>query len=180
MDRELDAAHDRSREPPRGRREKLLFLDFDGVLHGEARVRLRAGPYVALPAGGKLFEHTPILEELLAPYPDIRIVLSTSWVHVYRYSRAVRRLPASLRARVIGSTFHSAMDLNAFLSLSRGQQVWADVVRRQPSDWLALDDTYDGWPEHCIDNFIATDEVYGISEPKVRERIVQKLAALGK
>ena len=49
-----------------------------------------------------------------------------------------------------------------------------------PRDWLALDDTYDGWPEHCIDNFIATDEVYGISEPKVRERIVQKLAALGK
>ena len=53
-------------------------------------------------------------------------------------------------------------------------------MRRKPRDWLALDDTYDGWPEHCIDNFIATDEVYGISEPKVRERIVQKLAALGK
>ena len=167
--------------PAHGRGELVCLLDYDGVLHPEdVRSRLKTGPYVASPPGHQLFEHASLLEELLAPYPEIKIVLSTSWVRVYGFSRATKRLPPGLRSRVIGATFHRHMEKEAFLNMSRGAQVWADVVRRKPRDWLALDDTYDGWPEHCIDNFIATDEVYGISEPKVRERIVQKLAALGK
>ena len=167
--------------PRHGRGEKICYVDFDGVVHpADVLSRRKTGPYVASPPGHSLFEHAPLLEELLAPYSDIRIVLSTTWVRVYGFSRAAKRLPPGLRSRVIGATFHRHMDKEAFVNMSRGAQVWADVVRRRPRDWLALDDTYDGWPEHCIDHFIATDEVLGISEPKVLDRIVRKLAALGR
>ena len=59
----------------------MLFLDFDGVLHPED-VHRRAGnsPYIGSPSGHVLFEHAPLLAAVLRPCPDIRIVLSTSWV----------------------------------------------------------------------------------------------------
>jgi hypothetical protein len=62
---------------------RVLYLDFDGVLHPEDVWRRPGwGPYVASPPGHQLFEHADLLVELLAPYPDLRIVLSTSWVRV--------------------------------------------------------------------------------------------------
>jgi hypothetical protein len=66
--------------------DHVLYLDFDGVLHdGEVYVRRGVGPCVATP-GRVLFEWMPILEELLAPHPDVAVVLSTSWVRVYSFA----------------------------------------------------------------------------------------------
>jgi ABC transporter transmembrane region/HAD domain in Swiss Army Knife RNA repair proteins len=90
----------------------VLYLDFDGVLHPEdVRMDRKRRPYVASPPGHELFEHAALLHKLLAPHPDIRIVLSTSWVHVYgSVSKVAKRLPPALGARVIGATYHSEMD----------------------------------------------------------------------
>ena len=63
----------------------------------------------------------------------------------------------------------------SFMSQSRGMQIWADVYRRQPRDWLALDDDYMDWPRWCIDNYIRTHEKEGIGEPLVQELIRNKL-----
>ncbi|SIT39477.1 conserved hypothetical protein [Paraburkholderia piptadeniae] len=70
------------------------------------------GPQLFNCPGHALFEHCALLEETLAPYPEVSIVLSTSWVRRYRGSirRVSRRLTPALRARVIGSTYHSRMD----------------------------------------------------------------------
>lgn len=149
---------------PQGSGEPVLYLDYDGVLHHEeVWWHYRRGAYVR-PTGFTLFEHAPLLADLLRPYPSVRIVLSTSWVRVRRFSRAKKRLPQELRERVIGSTFHTAMNQARFETLSRGMQVWEDVQRRQPSDWFALDDNTD-WPECCRDNLVLTDPVRGISAP---------------
>ncbi|WP_342747779.1 HAD domain-containing protein, partial [Thiomonas delicata] len=60
----------------------------------------RKGAYLDAPEGYSLFQHAALLETLLAPYPAVRIVLSTSWVRVFSYSRAAKRLTPALRARV--------------------------------------------------------------------------------
>src|ERR1700758_5269012 len=66
----------------------------------------------------RLFEYAALLEEVLAPPPKVRIVLSTSWVRRYRGSiaRVTRGLTPALRARVVGRTYHSRMDQAEFAS----------------------------------------------------------------
>lgn len=70
--------------------KRLLFLDFDGVLHPDAVYRTRRG--VELRAEGKLFMWAPRLVEALAEHPDVSIVLSTSWVRNIGFQRARKAL----------------------------------------------------------------------------------------
>eukprot|EP01037_Dinobryon_pediforme_P012453 gene12453-12540_t len=142
----------------------VLYLDFDGVLHHENCFwHPRRGAYLDAPPGYMLFQHAELLSTLLAPYPQVEIVLSTSWVRRYGCSDTAKRLPRPLRARVIGATFHTRMNERDFVELSRGQQVLGDVMRRQPKRWLALDDDPDGWTLECLPNFLQTDEREGIN-----------------
>ena len=74
----------------------LLYLDFDGVLHhDEVYFHPRRGVYLNAPPEHRLFQHVGLLESALAPYPTLQIVLSTSWVRVFSFSGALKRLPSS-------------------------------------------------------------------------------------
>jgi hypothetical protein len=160
---------------PRGRDELVLYLDFDGVLHHEdVYWTPRRGAYIK-PAGHTLFEHAPLLEKVLGPYPEVRIVLSTSWVRVYSCDKSAKRLPPGLRSRVIGATFHSDMNEAAFANKARGIQVFEDVCRRCPRAWLALDDDDFNWPSWCRENLVHTHDELGIGEPTVLAELKAKL-----
>lgn len=53
-------------KPLRGHDGTVLYLDFDGVLHHEdVWWHPRRGVYIRTP-GHQLFEHVPLLEEVLA------------------------------------------------------------------------------------------------------------------
>ena len=163
----------------RGLGELVLYLDYDGVLHHEnVRRHPRRGIYLDAPPEFTLFQHAALLEALLQPYPAVRIVLSTSWVRALGYSRAVKRLPAGLREKVIGATYHSNMHAGAFALLPRGVQVLDDVERRAPRDWLALDDDGSGWPKEHQKRLVLTDERLGLSAPGLSELISSKLRAV--
>lgn len=165
---------------PKGAGQLILYLDFDGVLHHEnVRWHPKKGAYLNAPPRYKLFQHADLLVSLLEPYPDIKIVLSTSWVRTYGCANTAKRLPADLRHRVIGATFHSQMYEQLFVDMPRGMQVWLDVVRRNPRDWFALDDDFLNWPAWCTDNFIQTHEHEGIGDPVVLTKIEKKLVTLG-
>lgn len=167
-----------TRKRPRGSGLCVLYLDFDGVLHHEdVHYHPKRGAYM-FPAGYRLFEHSALLETLLLPYPELKIVLSTSWVRQYGCYGAAKRLPMGLRSRVIGATFHSRMDREEFLIDPRGMQVWRDVVRRSPSHWLALDDDDVDWPAWCRDRLIHTDPMRGISAAGTGDAIAKKLAQM--
>jgi hypothetical protein len=154
----------------------VLYLDYDGVLHpDDAFWHPRRGPYLRDSAGHRLFEHANLLADLLGPYPELRIVLSTSWVRALRYSRAKRYLPSALQARVIGSTWHSEKDPQVWLQLSRGEQVLADVQRRRPRAWLAIDDDPQ-WPAAAAAHLVLSDSTLGISAPGVQQQLEFKLA----
>jgi len=157
----------------------VLYLDFDGVLHEEnVRWSIKRGIYMATP-GHHLWEWMSILEELLAPFPDVKIVLSTSWVHARNFNYAKSRLSPVLQTRVIGATFHRReMRKDVFLSYSRGWQIAGDVSRRRPRAWFALDDDTEGWPAHLLENLVATDGTRGLSDPAVQAAVTEKLRQL--
>lgn len=166
-------------KPPRGRNGLVLYLDFDGVLHHEnALWHPRRGVYLKAPPGYVLFQHVGLLEQILAPFDEVKIVLSTSWVRSYGCAGSAKRLPKALREKVIGATFHSQMNESSFTAAPRGMQVWSDVVRRKPRDWLALDDDYLHWPAWCLDKYVRTHEHEGISEAAVEAELRQKLALM--
>ena len=150
----------------------VIYLDYDGVLHDDAvYTSPRHGIYIATP-GCELFEWAHILEELLTPWPQVQIVLSTSWVRERSYNYAKGRLPASLAARVIGATFHNRlMQKPEFDRLSRGAQVLADVNRRRPGAWFALDNDPEGWPDVVLDRLVLTHDRLGLSEARVQAEI---------
>ena len=166
----------RPEKVPRGADELILYLDFDGVLHHENCLwSAKRGPYLSAPEGFVLFQHSALLSEILAPYPQVKVVLSTSWVRSYGCDNAAKRLPKTLYERVIGATFHSRMNPNDFVSSPRGMQVWGDVFRRKPKDWLAIDDDYLHWPKWCLEKYIQTHEHHGVSEPSVETRLRSSL-----
>lgn len=154
----------------------IIYLDFDGVLHDEDVIFTRKSGIQMRTPGRTLFEWMPILEELLAPHPDVKIVLSTSWVRVTSFNRALYRLSEPLRERVIGATYHKGlMDTHSFSQMPRGLQIWGDVLRRKPDDWFAIDDDYFGWPTWCRDKLIQTDDRLGISDPAIQAAIRERL-----
>lgn len=152
--------------------ERILYLDFDGVLHDEeVYYHPRRGIYMKTP-GRALFEWAPILEELLSPHPDVRIVLSTSWVRVRSFDFAKQHLSLPLQARVVGATFHRRhMRKDEFVLMPRGEQIAQDVFRRGPRSWFAVDDDHLGWPTWCRNNLIRTDGSRGISDPAIQHAI---------
>lgn len=160
----------------RGTGEFVLYLDFDGVLHHENVLwHPRIGAYLSAPEGYTLFQHSELLEQMLAPYPAVRIVLSTTWVRRYGCAKAAKNLRPALRQRVVGATFHTRMDKQAFELAARGAQVWSDVCRRKPKNWMALDDDHLDWPAGCQDKYVRTHPTEGISDTAVLAQAKQKL-----
>ena len=156
--------------------KKLLYLDFDGVLHDAGVFFRSSGEIFMGPAGRSLFEWMPILENLLTPHSDVAIVLSTKWVQVRSFQFAKSQLSARLQERVIGATYHRrGMRKDEFNFLSRGEQIASDASRRQPKVWFALDDDDEGWPAWCREKLIKTEGTRGISSDEVQEAIRLRL-----
>ena len=156
---------------------EICYLDFDGVLHDDAvYYSLDRDIHLATP-GRVLFEWMPILEELLMPRPELKIVLSTTWVRQWSLEFAKSRLSPALQARVIGATLdiRETQKLE-FDLMRRGAQVLADVERRQPTSWFALDNDPAGWPPSARARLVLTDDRLGLSEERVQAAIKAILA----
>lgn len=141
----------------------LLYLDYDGVLHPDEVYRVRGR--IILCHEGRLFEWAPLLAECLEPYPAVRIVLSTSWVRVLSFNEARERLPNALAERVVGATWHSSMNQNWWLGLSRYQQIHLHARRHRVERWLAVDNDNEGWPREQAHRLVLTDSILGIAPP---------------
>lgn len=156
----------------------LVYLDFDGVCHDDSVYwSKQRGIHLRAP-GRVLFEWAQILVDLLAPYPGVKIILSTSWVRVRDFNFAKSKLPPALQARVIGATYHAReMQKFEFDNMSRGAQIYADVQRRNPAHWLAIDNDDKFWPAHCRYHLIKTQDELGLSDTEVQTSIRARLAS---
>lgn len=153
-----------------------LFLDFDGVLHPDAAHRI-AGKIVLKAEGHFLFEWTPVLEEILVPYPGLQIVLSTSWVRVLSFDEALIWLPETLQRRVVGATWHRHGP-RGWIYLSRYEQIIRNVERHEHRHWLAIDDSGEGWAMEHREHLVLTDSFLGLGAPAAQQELRDKLVAL--
>ena len=155
----------------------ILYLDFDGVLHSSDTWLPKDGrpPYCA---DGELFEWAPCLIDILKPYPHLRIILSTSWVHHLGFDAAVGYLPAPLQERVISATYYGPSGQYATHPLSRGEMVRIDAVRRGLDfrEWVAIDDDADGWGD-ARHRLIVTKGAFGVSDPSTQDELRKMLIA---
>lgn len=125
--------------------KRLLFLDFDGVLHptssGVADLFCRA---------------YQLLEALEGA--DCAIVISSSWRHHHDMFTLLDKLPQRLAARVVGATGEAHLGrwprYNEILTFLRGNVPAAD--------WRALDDSLLEFPPRCPE-LIACHPNFGFS-----------------
>jgi hypothetical protein len=167
-------------------KQPVLFLDFDGVLHPDRAYLNRGRPILV--GDGTLFMWADILVDLLAPHPEIQIVISSSWARELRFSRAKKYLPQSIQQKVIGATWHSAMakhpDAEHRLrrtwwdDATRYEQIKRYVDRAKIKNWLAIDDHPTGWQPHDAEHLICTNSEIGITESIVIESLKHKFVDL--
>jgi hypothetical protein len=161
----------------------ILYLDFDGVLH-PADVRVTKSeptrPRVydrGRPTDHPLLEHAPLLEDILRPFPALRISLSTSWVRALGFEFTVQQLPPALRARVVGTIWHGF--LLKFPPITRHDAITTDVEERGVQRWLALDDDVADWPAERRHLVVApTNAWFGLAQPGVAEELAEALDLL--
>ena len=138
---------------------RTLFLDFDGVLH---------------PRGGFPLSQAERLAAAIAQYPDVRIVLSTSWVETYGVEPVIEMLPDGLRERVIGATYAGGEAQPE----SRFAEIEACAARLGIDEWLAIDDDQEGWPEAKRHRLIWCDPSQGFDE-RATQALHGAFASLG-
>ena len=164
-----------------GRRQRdarlpTLYLDYDGVLHPDEVYRV--GKQIVLRMDGfALFEWGSILEMLVAPYPQLQIVLSSSWVRVVGFDDALARLPQGIQRRVVGATWHRHGP-RGWEYLTRYEQIHRNVERHRHQRWLAIDDDGAGWPDELRGSLVLTDSLLGLGAVSAQQELAEKLGAL--
>jgi len=146
----------------------VLFLDFDGVLHPVGEEALDAD--FRLIANPALFCWRHILADALAPYPSVRIVVSSDWRRLFDDENLARLLGPALGPRVIGAV--------ANVEASRAGEVLAEAARRQLVHWLAIDDhpSVRAARKAGDARFIACSSATGLSNVCVQNELKRKLA----
>ena len=134
----------------------ILFLDYDGVLHPDPCFDTE-----------RLFMHAPRLDALLAQFPEVDIVLSTSWRSSRTLDQLTTPLPVTLRERVVGSTPHASQFKPPphLLPYRRHAECvhWLAEARQEQRDWVALDDR-PSWFSPACENLVVCDSRAGLDD----------------
>ena len=129
---------------------KLLFLDFDGVLHPTHF------------AGEDPFNRVHLLEETLYG-SNIGIVISSSWRFTHSLEKLQKLLPNSISSLVIGVTGSPVIGKHP-----RHQEIVNFLQSHEVCNWKALDDSYWEFPTPCAE-LIRCNPNTGISDKQMRE-----------
>ncbi len=145
---------------------RILFLDFDGVLHPKGVSALdENGRIIIEPL---IFCWLPILEELLHPHPEVSIVVSSDW-RFLATDEDLRNFLGALGCRFSGVTSETHGGGN------RARQIETYVEQNLfPGDgWLALDDDLSVLDRQGENDghFVWCPPQSGISTPEVQAKI---------
>lgn len=156
-----------------------LYLDFDGPLHPNAAFINSSGAHLRPPFEyHELFENAPILDSLIGDAHCLQIIISSTWAMEFSLHECIRRLPPRIAARVKGATWcpeaiaHMGLDRQpmapddlqrAWRRASRYEQIHAHAEAFGITNWIALDDQGDRWPEEERVRLVLCDERDGLS-----------------
>ena len=128
---------------------KIIFLDFDGVLH---------------PDGIAKFSRLPVLERFLVEMPDAEVVVSSTWREDHTLNQLQNFFSPHLRHRIAGVT--PSLDDGYELG-GRQKEILSYVANEGLSDtnchWVALDDIAMFF-EESYQNLVLTDSSVGFTE----------------
>ncbi|WP_344676451.1 HAD domain-containing protein [Paraburkholderia graminis] len=148
-----------------------LYLDVDGTLHSGSAI-VGEAERITLEGGRDLFEHAPLLAAILAPWPDVQIVLTTSWLKHIGRDGVTSYLPEPLRYRVVGDTLGIRSRMGEVRDgTDRVSKILRHVWAHGVQNWLALDDQAWGVPIEYAYHFVHLSHVSGISSPEARSQI---------
>ncbi len=163
----------------RGTGARILYLDFDGVLHAQPLPDFVYRYFSVMPphsADLVPFAHMHVLDAALQPYPEVKIVLASDWAHKRRdHVHLLKHFPDSLRGRVIDCTIESEFDA------VRINRVRADAAMREPSAWLAIDDDDADralFPDAILEHFCFISGERGLGDPAAQRAFAAKLAQI--
>jgi hypothetical protein len=138
----------------------ILFLDFDGVLHEDPCFD-----------PGRLFAQAPELARSLEPFPEVRVVLSTSWRAQRATGELAGLLPDGLRQRVIDATpLATSPETPAALRPYRRHAecaTWLRTRGHEATPWVAIDDRPSLFAPHC-EQLILCDSNVGFVDATAR------------
>ena len=141
---------------------RVLFLDFDGVLHAPKAIAGAKPPLTPaeIRAGWpKTFEHLPVLERMLSEHDNVCVVVSSSW-RLYIKEPELAELLASIGSHFAGAVRHGARD----------EAIRAYVIEHSIEDFVILDDVikfFPGdWPQ-----LILCNSALGLSDPVVQKKL---------
>lgn len=128
----------------------LLFLDFDGVLHGLSEVR---------------FAHLPRLEGILRDHPPVEVVLTTSWREIQPIGRLRECFSDDLRHRVVGATPVITDRAPPYPPHRRYREVllFLQTEGLEGRPWVALEDERRCYPLE-LPNVVLCDERRGMDD----------------
>ena len=123
---------------------RVIFLDIDGVLWTVAGDQLAQKNKIRHPDHRELDPTRVILlENLINYYPDLRVVVSSTW----RLGRSIPELQKILGPvigpRIIGKTISMRAKDNRSVQRGREIQHWLDNTTEKVTDYIILDDDAD-------------------------------------
>lgn len=113
----------------------ILFLDFDGVLHG---------------IGKPEFENLTRLENVLREHEHVDIVITSSRREIQPLSLLVERFQTDIRLRILGATPVLKTKWPPYPKHVRHAEILQYMADRQlKAPWIALDDEANLFPPSC-------------------------------
>jgi hypothetical protein len=140
---------------------KILFLDFDGVLHP-----LSAGetlnpmdPISGAVNNPSMFCYTQHLADILAPYDDVGIVVHSSW-RLFAFDKDIRLLLGPLGKYFLGVTPRA----------ERYESIRWIVQQNKITDYRILDDAPSEFPDD-LPELIVCDSALGINDGAITKQL---------
>lgn len=142
---------------------RVLFIDFDGVLH--PTVAIADLPFTTKPSTVAdergLMRWVPIVAELLAAHQDVRIVVHSAWRWLVDEPE-IRELLAPLAPWYAGTTEPEIR--------GRHESILHQVHRDRIDDYLVLDDAIDEFPAGWTP-LVVCDPSAGVSAADVQQKV---------
>lgn len=116
---------------------KLIFLDIDGVMHSVDRVQAAHTSTGFEYTGDRLFEHLPLLGRILDQWPDVSVIISSSWRDSYTLPE-LQGFFGDWGCRVIGTTV--SIDTVGAMRSNRVQECQTMAEQLGVMEWVMVDD----------------------------------------
>jgi hypothetical protein len=131
--------------------KKVLFLDFDGVLHPTTH-------------GSALLSQLPLLESVLEGR-DYSMVISSSWRFHMEMEDLEKHFSFSVQNKIVGVTGDAYIGAYA-----RFHEINAYAMQNGITNWRALDDSYWEFPQGCS-QLIRCNPNSGLTQREVKTLI---------